>query len=188
MGRDISDRALPGLTEASGIVDEKLMSDDAKSLPPRRQRRGDMEIQTVGRGVVQGARRPLAREIQLRRVLDAQHYRMGGKAPNACIVMGRQHTGRRHLRVGKEPVCRLHFGTAATCDRDALAWMLRQPLAHPDRPLPQSIIPKPGILELAVRPTHRSPPASHSVSQENRQRTTTSTSELSNPSSAHNYL
>src|SRR3954451_766563 len=83
---------------------------------------------------------------------------MGGKAPKTRLVMGRQHTGRRHLLVGKEPVCRLHFGTSATRDWDALARMLGQPFAHPDRPLPQSIIPKPGILELAGRPTHCSPP------------------------------
>jgi hypothetical protein len=149
-----------------------------------------MEIQTVGRGVVQGPQACglFARVIQFRRVLDAQHHRMGGKASKARLVMGRQHTGRRHLVVGKEPVRCFHFGTAATRDWDALARMLRQPFAHPDRPLPQSVIPEGGVLELAVRPTHCSPPASHSVSQENRRRTATSTGETQDPSSAHSCL
>src|SRR3954452_1531538 len=87
------------------------------------------------------------------------------------------------------PVRRFHFGTAATRNRDAFARMLRQPFAHPDRPLSQSVIPERRILELAVRPTHCSPPASHSVSHENRQRTATSTGETQyHPSSAHNCL
>src|SRR5689334_8972813 len=34
------------LAEASGIVHEELLSDNAESLALRRQRRGDMEIQT----------------------------------------------------------------------------------------------------------------------------------------------
>ena len=83
----IADGSLGRLTEASAIVHEELLSDDAESLALRRQCRGNMEIQTVGRGVVQGpqARGLLAREIQLRRVLTPPDGRQG--------VEGSRHDG-----------------------------------------------------------------------------------------------
>ena len=125
--------------------------------PVRRHRQGGMHVQPV---LPQIAQRPqtfnpwLGSEIQLGRVLNAQHHPMRPHPLDATVPVRRQHRLPIDVLVRQQPIRRLCLRPTPARHRNARPGLRTQPFCHPHQPPVQPGIAQVRSRQFRCRPVH----------------------------------